>query len=325
MVSDPIEQSIAFNHAHRIGEDQPIVFGMRDGGRHLQFGNDGEPVNEPFREIIVARNPEQDPVLKAVLAFAAAVTERFDSRLEKVDFLADLVAGLLSEGGTETVERNVRLIAALGGRGELAGVQVSLGDLIAARTGVCRHRSLLFKVLAEHCGIPCALVRGNYMLPGVEAGGHAWNEVVLENGDRFVVDVMNKFVADLADPELRNYATIEGDLLYRDRELPDHLPQPLDQGADQDYATVRAATWIRAQAFHGRGAYAPIEQPEDGGAVELVQALDRLHVRYDVHDFPDADGGRRKGAWLRGAYYPLLGRLGVDLQPAAMPAPSESN
>jgi hypothetical protein len=49
--------------------------------------------------------------------------------------------------------------------------------------GVCRHRAILFKRLADECGIPCRLVRGR------TRGGHVWNIVKID-GKMYLVDVM---------------------------------------------------------------------------------------------------------------------------------------
>lgn len=59
--------------------------------------------------------------------------------------------------------------------------------------GVCRHRTLLFKLLADEAGLDVALVRGNYS-DGRTSGGHAWNELHLNDGRRLLIDVMNRHV-----------------------------------------------------------------------------------------------------------------------------------
>jgi CRISPR-associated protein Csh2 len=50
---------------------------------------------------------------------------------------------------------------------------------------------LLFKVLADDAGLKAALVRGNYAKGGTNGFAHAWNEVVLDDGRRLLVDVMH--------------------------------------------------------------------------------------------------------------------------------------
>lgn len=55
---------------------------------------------------------------------------------------------------------------------------------------MCRHRSLLFKVLGDEAGLEVSLVRGN-MRSGNGFGGHAWNEVRFSSGETSIMDVMN--------------------------------------------------------------------------------------------------------------------------------------
>ena len=67
--------------------------------------------------------------------------------------------------------------------------EVLIGDV--KDWGVCRHRSLLFQVMAEEAGLNPSIVRGNAGHPGQAMGGHAWNELRLSNGDHVLVDIMN--------------------------------------------------------------------------------------------------------------------------------------
>ena len=73
--------------------------------------------------------------------------------------------------------------------GEFRNKQVLIGDWVdQAQAGECRHRALLFKILADEAGLDVALVRGNYA--GGSPPGHAWNEASLGDGRRVIVDVM---------------------------------------------------------------------------------------------------------------------------------------
>lgn len=60
---------------------------------------------------------------------------------------------------------------------------VPIGEIMF---GVCRHRAILFKYLADRLNIPCRLVRGDY----ADGEGHAWN-VVSFKGTWYLVDVMH--------------------------------------------------------------------------------------------------------------------------------------
>lgn len=75
---------------------------------------------------------------------------------------------------------------------EFSNKPVLIGDWMdQCQAGVCRHRSLLFKILADEAGLGAALVRGNYASNGPPGSPHVWNEVVLDDGRRVLVDVMH--------------------------------------------------------------------------------------------------------------------------------------
>jgi hypothetical protein len=87
----------------------------------------------------------------------------------------------------------------------------------ACSAGVCRHRSLLFKMLCDDAGLSVSLVRGNYDR-GLTRGGHAWNELLLPDGARVIIDVMNPtpdfaFLPETA-PEAKYYRTVKGEEIY---------------------------------------------------------------------------------------------------------------
>ena len=55
---------------------------------------------------------------------------------------------------------------------------VLIGEL---RVGICRHRALLFKYLADLLGLRCRVARGEYRYGrgADDVDGHAWNVVVV--------------------------------------------------------------------------------------------------------------------------------------------------
>jgi len=68
------------------------------------------------------------------------------------------------------------------------GRNVLLGKSVEENAAVCRHRSLIFKILADEIGLQASLVRGGADT-GEIIGNHAWNEVRLPGGKLIVVDV----------------------------------------------------------------------------------------------------------------------------------------
>jgi transglutaminase/protease-like cytokinesis protein 3 len=80
--------------------------------------------------------------------------------------------------------------------------------------GVCRHRSLLFKLLGDEAGLKTALVRGNFIKKKPPGFAHAWNEVILEDGRHLLVDVMHNGGAatfrELTDPYvIKHYGRVD--------------------------------------------------------------------------------------------------------------------
>lgn len=69
-------------------------------------------------------------------------------------------------------------------RTSLDNIVLPLGCL---RIGLSRHRALLFKVLADHVGIPCRLVKGSHYT-GTDEG--AVNVVKLDSEREYIVDLM---------------------------------------------------------------------------------------------------------------------------------------
>lgn len=212
-LSPALQQAQRFNQNHRIDTDEAIFYGYKDGGRRVKFDEQGMAVTTPNREIIVVRPPEQDYYLAQAFAEAHKRVAHLPDARTKITALHNLVAELLPENSpAHNSERMEKIIG-----GDYVGKEISLGQLIQAETGVCRHRSLLFKVLADHVGIKTALVRGNF-LSSRGSGGHAWNEAELENGERLLVDVMHNKIATAQDNYVQFYADVRDNYLYRSEE-----------------------------------------------------------------------------------------------------------
>ena len=80
--------------------------------------------------------------------------------------------------------------------------------------GVCRHKSLLFKILCDSIGYGCMLVRGELKnKKGEIVGSHAWNIIRVSNKP-FIVDVRN-FPDRLLDPGGDVYAGVRWRDLYK--------------------------------------------------------------------------------------------------------------
>jgi transglutaminase-like putative cysteine protease len=130
-----------------------------------------------------------DAELADDLAFARSAELRSLPPLERAQRLADRIQRKTTpRGGARWVTATVMQLEA-----EFCNKPILIGDWVdQCQAGVCRHRSLLFKILADEAGLKAALVRGNYA-GGDDSGRgapHAWNEIVLDDGRRLLVDLM---------------------------------------------------------------------------------------------------------------------------------------
>lgn len=315
---EAVRQTVLFSRTHRIPETESLAPGFRDGGRRTAFDEAGEPLGLFRREVLTFAPFDQDAALKEALDRVRADAAGLDAVLDKVDVLKEAVADLLAENAPA---ENKRILEALAGEGGAAGVEITLGGLIAAGTGVCRHRSLLFKVLADQLGVPAALVRGNYSRRGVDQregralgdrGGHAWNEVVLETGDRILVDVMHDYVGTLSDAKAGGYATVRDEPLYAGFAGALTPFAPCD-AAPEHLDLVRDARWVSAQGPNGRAAYVFLQGMSAESIDRLRSALRSLAIRHDDYQTGlGGNGGRRPVLRVRGAAYLKLLQLGVS-------------
>lgn len=186
-----------------------VAYGFRDAGRGTVIGYDGEPIGKVSREVICFDGPDEDPVLHRLMAHARSVDQPAAGVLERVNILAGIVITAMEENDDSRNWSRIWNIC----EGDPVGRKVRLGELISHETGVCRHRSLLFKVLADHVGVPAGLVRGFYRI-GQFRQGHAWNEVMDERGVMHVVDTMMTRMAPASAALGEQYLTHLKDRAY---------------------------------------------------------------------------------------------------------------
>jgi Ethylene-responsive protein kinase Le-CTR1/Beta-galactosidase jelly roll domain len=187
----------AFRNKHHVGPESRVPDGYVDGGRHMQM--DTESQASSGREILLV-DREHDTELSNYLAFARQPEVRALGTLDRAQRLAEYIDRLSTPpGGRRWIGPAVDEITK-----EFANKPLRIGDVIdQCQSGVCRHRSLLFKLLGDEAGLKTALVRGNYAMDaaqapagaklpkGVKGFPHAWNEVELEDGTLVLVDVMH--------------------------------------------------------------------------------------------------------------------------------------
>ena len=177
------EVTNTFNKRHYLGPGLRIPDGYTDGGRHMVIDAKHRATSE--REIFQV-DRRRDAELARYLTFARSSELRDLPILERVERIAAQIdKETTPPGGPACLEGT-----ALQLEREFRNQSILIGEWInQGRAGACRHRSLLFKILADEAGLNVSLVRGNYVEQRSPAVGHAWNEVFLDDGRRVLVDV----------------------------------------------------------------------------------------------------------------------------------------
>lgn len=166
--------------------DEKMPDGFYDGGRQTTFVIEGDKMNpESSREIVVL-SQDLDPALKMISAKAKEFIGKVGDLETKIKMLAMFVSNKF--GGSQFYnDKEFDLVKVCEKEIEAltdAKSKTRYMQLGYLNHGVCRHRSLLFKYLADRLDIPSRLVRGDY------GSAHAWNVVKLAD-KYYVVDVMH--------------------------------------------------------------------------------------------------------------------------------------
>lgn len=174
-----------FHKQHFLGPEVRIPDGYFDGGRHMLVSDTGG-VASPREILLVDRT--RDEALESHRAFARSDELRALPPLKRIQRLAAHIDNAATPpGGDRWVGPSIDQITR-----EFVNKPLLLGDVLdQCQSGVCRHRALLFKILADDAGLKTALVRGNYAKSATNTFAHAWNEVTLDDGRRVLVDVMH--------------------------------------------------------------------------------------------------------------------------------------
>ncbi|MNY03525.1 hypothetical protein D3C86_1361520 [compost metagenome] len=195
--SEAIAQRLAFANGHRL--EGRLHDGFSDAGRGVTLDAHAWPVDARREVLVVDRLC--DPALRRHLAYAKDL--RAQAPLSR---LKDLVRYVYDQLGGPVARIEARVVLAAS---TLRGCPLLIGEVDRALGGgLSRHRALLFQVLADEAGLPCALVRGR---AGLMPGGHAWNEVTLGEGAdavRVLVDLSRlpeQALVSLTDPRTARY------------------------------------------------------------------------------------------------------------------------
>lgn len=198
-----------YHRRHYVGPGVRIPDGFVDGGRRMLIDTAGRAASA--REIL-AIDRARDAELAGDLIFAGSADLRALPPLER----AQRIAAHLDErttppGGPRWVFPTASRLEM-----EFANKPLFIGDWVdQCQAGVCRHRALLFKVLADAAGLRTALVRGNFAPNGPPGFAHTWNELELDDGRHLLVDVMHNggeaIFPALSDPQVvERYLKVDG-------------------------------------------------------------------------------------------------------------------
>jgi hypothetical protein len=177
---------LAFRQKNYVGPDLTIGDGYLDGGHGMTIHSDGTVTAS--REILTV-DRKADAELQKHLAYARSDELKKLNDLDRATRLARYVAELYTPSeGRKALDEKTKVLETT-----YRNKCVLIGDVVGITkgAGVCRHRSLMYKLLAEEAGLKVSLVRGLYGSDPAKAGYHAWNELFLEGGKMVIVDTTN--------------------------------------------------------------------------------------------------------------------------------------
>jgi Ethylene-responsive protein kinase Le-CTR1 len=177
------EVTNTYHQRHYVGPGLKIPDGYLDGGRRMAVDANHRATSD--REILQVER-SRDVELARDLAFARSREIQDLPILERIQRIAARIdKETTPPGGPACILRTAEQLEQ-----EFRNQSILIGDWIdQGQAGVCRHRSLLFKILADEAGLNVSLVRGNYVEQGSPSIPHAWNEVFLGDGRRVLIDV----------------------------------------------------------------------------------------------------------------------------------------
>lgn len=175
-----------------IPADETLVDGFRYHGPKAKFNEKGQNISR-FRngdqEIAIVDRTIDPKLSETIKTFKSRLNGKTLSEQEKVEELLKYVDEVFSVkptgAETEALVNNMH---------STATKEVLLGDIINSGAGVCRHRSLLTKVLGDEVGLKTSMIQGYY-----GNGGHAWNEITTTKGETFLFDAMHGSIFNVSN------------------------------------------------------------------------------------------------------------------------------
>ena len=166
-----------------ITENEHLCDGYRYCGSKQKFDLNGKNISrfKNGNQEIVIIDKTIDPILvKIINTFKNRITGKNLTDEQKMDELMKFVDEVFSssKSSKQTSEYVSYMM-------QQQQTEVLLGELANSGAGVCRHRALLTKVLADEVNLKCRRVEGYY-----NNGGHMWNEIITKS-DTYLFDAMH--------------------------------------------------------------------------------------------------------------------------------------
>lgn len=189
--------------------DQKIINGFRDAGRQAEFNKFGDVIYSN-REIITV-DREVDLYLANAIKYTKNKTQDLNER-QKAKFIYKLVQDISGNFEKSDIQADIN--------GKIfQSKEILLGEVFQGQWATCRHKALMFKILAEEAGLNAKMIRGKaFDLAGY--GPHVWNEVKFSNGEKLLIDTQNSKIINLSNQnvarnvDLAGYCTIKGKPIY---------------------------------------------------------------------------------------------------------------
>lgn len=162
-----------------------------DGDLGIRVLDNGKLSGWPHCEIVQVDFFNDKTLINVIDQFKSKLAQNTDlSEIEKIKMLTKYVDEIFSVNKSDNQLYDLT-------KQFPEGKIINLGEIIDSGAGVCRHRSLLLKILGDKTDMKVSLVKGCY-----DDGQHAWNEIVSKSGKKYLVDSMHRNIIDLSEQNI---------------------------------------------------------------------------------------------------------------------------
>ncbi len=216
---EAIEQSNRYAK-NIISENEHFINGFRYCGPHAQFNEFGQNVSRfsnGLQEIVIIDKNIDRILNQTVKAFKNRIANKNFTETQKIDEMMIFVDEVFSVS-----KDNSKISNLVSNMHSFETKEVLLGEIINSGAGMCRHRALLTKLLGDEIGLLTRFVQGQY-----STGGHAWNEIIAKNGNKYLFDAMHGNIFNISktgknlDPRVFHYKM--SDVKNPDKLVPKYL------------------------------------------------------------------------------------------------------